>query len=287
MIQKTNRISLILLYGALISLILLSASLSNLQLHSGTRFQGSGNSDNAFMTVKSLSSVKTHISPVLQGIIALVFLILLIYVTIRLIVFVNIKIILWSVLIMVILLAIVYFIPRTTLSQSNGFRSEFSEITTPPEYNYPITPLGEPPQILIWLVIIGIGLGMSLSAIRIVKHWLDHNRVEDKLLQEAENAVSALQDGKDLRSVIMLCYMQMTRSLQEEQGIERNFTMTVREFEHWLGFMGFPTVPVHQLTRLFEKARYGNQSMNKNDEESAIESLNEIIHFCRMERIQN
>lgn len=287
MTQHTKYISLILLSGALVSLILLAASLSNLQLHSGTTFLGGGNSDNTLLSVDALPSLQTHISPILQGFLALLFLILLVYVTARLIVFVNLKIVLQSVLVMVILLTIVYIMPRTTLGQSTIFPGEYSEITTPPAFTYPFTPLGEPPQILIWLVIIGLGLGMSLSTIKIVKQRLDQTHIEDELLQGAENAVNSLKAGMDLRSVIMGCYFQMTRSLQEEQGIERDFTMTVREFEHRLGDMGFPTVPVHQLTSLFERARYGNQPMRNNDEEIAIECLNEIIKFFRREKDQN
>jgi hypothetical protein len=286
--SNTKRIALLLLVGSLISLIFLSSSLSNLELHSGTRVLGSGNSDNPLLTVESLSSVQTYIFPVLQGIIALVLLVLLIYLIVRLIVFVNFKIILWSVLVITILLIIVFLLPRTSLGgQSTILQSEFSELPTPPALTYPVTPLGEPPQILLWLMFTGIAFGLSLSAIKVIKQWLGKTQVEDKLLQEAENAVSALKTGTDLRNVILRCYMQMNRSLQEEQGVERNFTMTVREFERWLGFMGFPTVPVHQLTRLFEIARYGNGPMTDNDKETAFDSLNEIIQFCRTSRIQN
>jgi hypothetical protein len=78
--------------------------------------------------------------------------------------------------------------------------------------------------------------------------------------------------------------MQMVRALQEEQRVERRYNMTVREFETWLEHEGFPIIPVHQLTRLFEKARYGTQRTMKEDEKAAVESLNEIIQFCRSER---
>ena len=88
----------------------------------------------------------------------------------------------------------------------------------------------------------------------------------------------------DLRNVILRCYLRMTRALQEERGIERSQNMTVREFEDWLKYKGFPTVPVRQLTSLFEKVRYGTQPTMKVDEKAAVESLNEIIQYCRRER---
>jgi hypothetical protein len=184
-----------------------------------------------------------------------------------------------------ILLAIVYLIPATTPGQSAVFPNEPLDRATPPSYTDPAAPLGQPPQILVWLVIIGIVLGLCLPAIKLVKERLWQTRVEDEILQEAEHAISALKAGTDFRNVIMRCYMQMTRSLQEEQGIERNYSMTVREFEDWLEYLGFPTVPVHQLTTLFEKVRYGEQNISDDDEKSAIESLNEIIEFCRSEKV--
>ena len=103
-------------------------------------------------------------------------------------------------------------------------------------------------------------------------------------MQEAENAVNALKAGENFKNVIIHCYLQMTRALQEEQGIERSNNMTVREFENWLDIKGVPRVPVRQLTYLFEKVRYGKQQMSENDEKMGIESLNEIIKYCRREK---
>ena len=174
--------------------------------------------------------------------------------------------------------------PRIMPDRTAYSLSEISELATPPSFSYPVTPLGQPPQILIWLVITSIGLGMGILAIKVVKGWLHQTEIEDPLLQGAENAVNALKAGMDLRNVNIRCYLQMTRSLQEERGIERNYTLTVREFEGWLEFKGFPIDPVHQLTCLFEKVRYGKQQMSDSDEEKAIESLNEIILFCRSTR---
>jgi hypothetical protein len=76
----------------------------------------------------------------------------------------------------------------------------------------------------------------------------------------------------------------MSDILQQERGIQRSDTMTVREFEDALTSKGFPTVPVRDLSRLFEKVRYGQQEMGEEDEMTAVESLNEIIQFCRGKR---
>lgn len=285
MTQRTKFIGFLLLAGALVSLVLLASSLSNMHIQSGASLPFAGYSDEDIREVQELWQVQTYFFSILKGILALIFLILFIFVVARLIVFVNIKIVLLSVLVMGILLAIVYLLPATTPGQSAVFPNESLDRATPPSYTYPAAPLGQPPQILIWLVIVGVVLGLSLPAIKLVKDKLDRTPLEDELLQEAEDAVRALQAGMDFRNVIMRCYMQMARSLQEELGIERNYSMTVREFEDWLEYLGFPTVPVHQLTTLFEKVRYGEHDSSDDDEKNAIESLNEIIDFCQTEKV--
>ncbi len=285
MTQKTKQIGFLFLAGALVSIILLATGLSNLQLKSGTPFPGGVNSDSEVLPVAPLSPIQIYSFPLLRGIFALICLILIIDVTARLIVLVNIKRILQLALALVILLIIVYMMPRVTPDQTAYIPNGSSEITTPPSFDYPVTPLGRPPQILVQFVIIGIVLGIGLLASMAVKRWQSSKKVEDELLQEAEEAVNALKAGKDLRNVILRCYLQMTRSLQEEQGIERDHTMTAQEFEGWLGNLGFPTIPLRQLTSLFEKVRYGKQEMSHNDEQIALDSLNEIIQFCRGERV--
>ena len=138
---------------------------------------------------------------------------------------------------------------------------------------------------MIQLVIISIAFGLGLLAIIAVKRWQSSRTIEDELLQEAEQAVNALKAGTDLRNVILRCYFQMTHSLQEEYRIEREYTMTVQEFERWLENLGFPSMPLRQLTSLFEKVRYGKQETSDHDERIAMDSLNEIVRFCRSKRV--
>jgi hypothetical protein len=285
MTKNSKHLSLLFLTGTLISILLLAASLSNLQLQPGTSFPGGIASDNDAQPVSPLLSIQTYSMPLLRGILALIFIILLIDVAARLIALVNIKRILQLALALVVLLIIVYMLPHITPDRSAYFPNASSETITPPSFEYSVTPLGQPPQILIQLVVTGIALGLGLLALIAVKRWQSSKTIEDELLQEAEQAVNALKAGADLRNVILRCYFQMTHSLQEEQGIERDHTMTVQEFERWLENLGFPSIPLIQLTSLFEKVRYGKQEMSDHDEHIAIESLNEIIQFYRSKRV--
>jgi hypothetical protein len=228
-----------------------------------------------------LPEIETYSLPLLQGIFALIFLVIVVYLPIRMMSLVNIKVILRLALAMGLLLVLIYLLPRITIDQPAYFPSEISEIGTQPSFDYSVTPLGRPPRGLIWLVIIGIGLGLSFLVFTILKQRLPSASIEGEMLLEAEAAVNDLRAGANLRNVIVRCYLQMTRSLLEESGIERNSASTVREFEARLGSLGFPAVPVHQLSSMFEKIRYGEQGADADDERVAIESLNQIIQFCR------
>jgi hypothetical protein len=276
-----KRIGLLFLAGSLISLVLLAASLPNLELQPGRALPNSRNVSAAAPLDTTSSPVQTYSFPILRGVFALVFLILVIYLPARLAVFISVKRILGVALALAGLLLITYLLPRIAPGQVPTFPGDSAALVTPSPIGPPVTPLGPPPQALIWVVIGVILFGLGTLAVTLWKRWPSTANVEDRLLQEAESALSAIQARADLKNVILRCYAQMTQLLQEEQEIVRYHSMTVQEFEGVLISRGFPPAPVGQLTGLFEKARYGGQQMSAEDEAVARASLNEIIQFCR------
>jgi hypothetical protein len=72
--------------------------------------------------------------------------------------------------------------------------------------------------------------------------------------------------------------------LRQAQGIEMEAAMTAREFERLLEARGVPRPPVHQLTQLFEAARYGRRPPGADDERRARESLTAIVQYSRAGR---
>jgi hypothetical protein len=54
--------------------------------------------------------------------------------------------------------------------------------------------------------------------------------------------------------------------------------MTPREFEEQLIHLGFPEENLVELTRLFEKVRYGDLTATKDEEAAAIKALEMIIN---------
>jgi hypothetical protein len=283
MSQNTKRTSLILLLAAAVALVLLASSLSNLELQAGAPFPGSDSANPANQSAASTIPVDVYWSPILQGIVSLLVVSATIYVLARLIPLVDIKRILRWLLVIAILLVAAYMIPHTPASPAAALPGESSEGELP-AFAYPVSPLGTPPLGLIWLVSISLLLGGGLIAVRFLRGGRHPARIEDQLSQEAELAIHALAAGANLRNVILRCYLQMTRALQEEHGIERSENMTVQEFEDLLAIKGFPSGPVKHLSRLFESVRYGGQQTTEGDEAAALESLHAIVQFCRSKR---
>lgn len=282
--QNTKRVTLLFLVGTLVSLIMLSGSLSNLQLRSGTAFPSAGefSSETSFFTTPS--SQNANSLTLLKGIFSLILLMLMIYVTVRFMSLVNMKRLKRVLSVIAALLVLLILIAQIPLTPSTPRPNETSPSPIAPHFEYPASPLGEPPGELMLLVLIVFAVVVALLVFHVWGIWLKQSGMTKQILHEAEFAIHEIQSGENLRNVIFRCYLQMTHALQEERKIERNNNMTVREFEDWLEEKGFPIVPIHQLTQLFEKARYGTQLTMKEDEKVAIESLGEIIRFCRSER---
>jgi hypothetical protein len=141
----------------------------------------------------------------------------------------------------------------------------------------PEAPLG----LLAWLLaILAAGLVLALC-------WrllADRRRAREGrhgICLEAEAARLALLAGMDFKDVIIGCYSRMSRDLESERGIEREASMTAREFEALLEAGGVPRESVHRLTLLFEAVRYGAWRPSPADEAEAIRCLEDIELFAR------
>jgi hypothetical protein len=283
MALTTKRISVLLLAGALVALILLAAGLSNLRLQSGTPFPGGGNPETGAPSVGDLPALQTYSLPLVRGIFAVIFLVLMLYVPARLVAFVRIRNVLLLLVIALGLFVLGYLLPDAAPGQPVVFPNEPADQSAPAT-TVTVTPLGQPPQWLIWLVLSIFVVGIALLTFRLLKAWSDSARLKREILKEAEGAVTDIKAGKDFSNVVIRCYLQMTRVIEDQQGLERNVAMTVQEFEEILSSKGFPAAPIHQLTCLFEKVRYGRYQIRFQDEERAVESLDEIIRFCRRQK---
>lgn len=103
----------------------------------------------------------------------------------------------------------------------------------------------------------------------------------EHVAQEAQAALDALYAGQEFDDVIIRCYAQLSQVVRQTRSIQRARAMTPREFEQTLAQQGFPAGPVRELTRLFERVRYGRQAAGEHEERQAIASLEAIVAFCR------
>ncbi len=141
----------------------------------------------------------------------------------------------------------------------------------------PRAPLGPVPPIILWVVGLGLALGIALLCVWAINQSRKERLQGLRVVLEAERARNDLLAGQLLKDVILRCYQQMSQALQEVYGLERETSMTVEEFERLLEGEGYPHAPVHQLTTLFEAVRYGNWHPTANDEQNAIACLEAII----------
>jgi hypothetical protein len=179
------------------------------------------------------------------------------------------------------LLALVAIIILFSLANLHITSKPLEPEVLPPILQQEGPPLGSPPAFLIWLVWICLGVMILVLGIWAARWRTRNRRAGDMVLMEAEYAMQALKQGLDFKHVIVQCYRQMSAALQKEQGIALEDTMTAREFEQLLEAKGLPRDPVHQLTQLFEAARYSLRQFTSAEEQNAFDYLNTIVQFSR------
>jgi hypothetical protein len=143
-------------------------------------------------------------------------------------------------------------------------------------------PLGPVPPILLWIVgacLLALGI---LIAVWLYRSTLGKPDASDLIKLEAEKARQNILLGVGLKDVILQCYRQMSLVLQEDRGITRKDFMTTLEFEETLASAGFPKLPIHDLTAMFNAARYGNWQPLPVDEQNAIQCFESITSFNRL-----
>jgi len=103
----------------------------------------------------------------------------------------------------------------------------------------------------------------------------------ERIAEEAQTALDAIESGGDLRNIVIHCYYDMVQVLNEFRGIRREVDITPHEFQERLEEKGFPREPVRQLTALFEEVRYGQATPGKYEEQRAVSSLTSIVEYVK------
>jgi hypothetical protein len=279
-IQKKQK-TLIYLALLIIGMMVLAASLSELQFQPGMPFPGAETSQTSNDPVNESTKPMIEFRPLIQLPLAITFFLLLIVLFIPLVKKIKlIKILKLSVGLFVVLCLFLFLnqIKSPSPVSSNGDSQGFG---IKPSFSVNIAPIGNPPTEMFWFVMIALIIGAVFVIMWLLFQALHQPQKDELIANEAGAALKAIESGCDLRNVIIRCYMQMLSIAEEEQGIERLNSMTPREFECILKAKGIPYPPIHQLTTLFEKVRYGSKPTSLSDENVAIECLSAIQLSCR------
>jgi hypothetical protein len=137
----------------------------------------------------------------------------------------------------------------------------------------------DPPRWLLLLLgalIVALGLALAWLLVRRRRQQPVGEALAD-LAQEARQALDALDAGGDVRATVLQCYKEMARVLRRQRGLQRQEAMTPREFELLLAGAGLRDDHIGQLTRLFERVRYGAAAASERDEQEARACLSAIV----------
>ena len=261
---------------ALLALVVLSASLPELDLQPGQRFQ-------LFSQRSQLneSPLEESVSPEVRTLILIgIYIIGYVLLPLSIILFIfrpemrkgfrrYLTLLLWM---LTIYYLIINFARRVNLDQLLSPSVGGEEVLADPVV---VTP-SSPPEWLVYAISFFVLLALAGAAFYLYLRFLRPTPLQE-IAQDAQEALDDLYAGADINDTIKRCYVDMSRTLSATRGIQRHEAMTPRQFEQRLGELGLPNKEVEQLTRLFEQVRYGNKQPNPQQETQAINCLSAIV----------
>lgn len=146
------------------------------------------------------------------------------------------------------------------------------------------SPADSPPAILIWV----IGFSLALMAAFLLLYWirvLRRSHGADLLARRIDEARQNILSGMNLEEVILRCYQEMGSIIHRERAIKRQIYVTPTEFESELCAAGLPEAPIHELTHIFERVRYGHRPPTQSDEQEALRNLQKITNYLRNKKM--
>ena len=100
--------------------------------------------------------------------------------------------------------------------------------------------------------------------------------LSEGLAQRAGKAAQELEQGGDLKDVVLRCYRDMCLLFGKQHRITLTLDMTAREFRRALQELGIADEHVDRLTGLFERVRYGGWESSEAERRLAIASFQAI-----------
>lgn len=279
-----RRWTMIIVGIAVGAMILLAASLSELELSFGEPFsiKGQSQSDSAGISLPLDGHVLTDILLAMFAVIQFILPFAILYLIVSREARKNVTKMLFSLLWILAFYILISSGKYPFTPLETDFTSDFpisESITTDIDLAYTA------PQWLITAMTIGLSVLLAsvlVGAFKIIWRLIHRTASPLELVkQEVQDAIEALHAGNDLKDTVIRCYFEMSRIISKRQGIRRDKAMTPREFERDLVKAGLPSEYVRQLTRLFEAVRYGRKIPGEKEKQQAISCLTRIVEFSR------
>ena len=131
------------------------------------------------------------------------------------------------------------------------------------------------------LLIVVLGALAVFVINRIFDRYYKPKTGMDELAEIARAALTGLSDGSASKNVIVRCYLDMNRVVEEKRGLVRENAETPAEFAGQLERLGLPREAVNGLTGVFERVRYGGKEADADEIKEARRCLTVILRACR------
>jgi hypothetical protein len=287
MTHRTKQAALLSMVIALLGLLLLAASISDLQFRAGTPFPGSTQDGPADGPDTLHLQVAPKALSTMEIVLGTLLLLGAAYLLARLVGLASVRNIAWVVLAAAILVALFSILPAIPTGEPSATPDDSPAPAIDSSPIYLVSPLGKTPAEFIQIAAAGLLIGMGLVALHSWKQAKAASRATGALGHEAESALHALANGQEFSNIIIRCYMRMMEVLRSERSFQRQEQMTVREFQDWLESNGIPPRPIQELSSLFEKARYSKEEIDASDEERGVDCLKKIVQYCQQAKVGN
>ncbi len=162
----------------------------------------------------------------------------------------------------------------TTVPDGNVQPQQFIPPHVTPQWEFWITSL----------IVVTIAAFASVIFNRFIDKWLQPKKGLDEIAEIARSTLNDLSKNQQSRNVIIRSYTRMHAAVHEYRGIIREAAMTPAEFAEQLEKAGLPSAAVQELTRVFEKVRYGGQRVTPEEIKEARNCLTSILKACVAEQ---
>lgn len=188
-------------------------------------------------------------------------------------------------ILMFISICLIFFFLKEHINW-NRFKSQIPNIDIQTQAaNRSLTPAEEfipnPPWWLILMTSLGLSALIMGAFLFLWRRFRRKPTPLELVAKEAQKTLDILHTGANLEEGVIHCYYEMNQVLSERRGLKRQHAMSAREFENYLEDVGLPGVHIRRLTRLFEKVRYGAKNLAKIEDQEAIACLTAIVQACK------